>query len=95
MPFAEVNGIRLYYESTGEGPAIVLAHGAGGNHMSWWQQAPFFRDSYRVVTFDHRAFGQSRDVAEGGGRGQFAADVLALLDLLSVERFFFVAGGFL
>jgi 3-oxoadipate enol-lactonase len=30
---------RLHYEVTGEGPAIVFAHGLGGNQLSWWQQA--------------------------------------------------------
>ena len=40
MPTAKVNGVELYYESYGEGPAIVFAHGRGGNHASWWRQAP-------------------------------------------------------
>lgn len=90
MPLAAVNGIHLYYESHGEGPALVFAHGAGGNHLSWWQQVPAFSREYRCVTFDHRAFGLSRDVT-GGGRAQFAADVLELLDQLGVDRFVFVA----
>ena len=30
MPFAKLNGIDLYYEVHGEGPALVLAHGGGG-----------------------------------------------------------------
>ncbi|HLZ71082.1 MAG TPA: alpha/beta fold hydrolase [Dehalococcoidia bacterium] len=90
MPLAAVNGIQLYYESQGKGPAIVFAHGAGGNHMSWWQQVPVFSANYRCVTFDHRAFGQSLD-STGGGRAQFAADVLELLDQLDIDRFVFVA----
>ena len=28
---------RIAYEVTGQGPAIVFAHGLGGNLMSWWQ----------------------------------------------------------
>ncbi len=90
MPFAAVNGIQLYYESHGDGPALVFAHGAGGNHLSWWQQVPVFSRDYRCITFDHRAFGQSLDVTSGG-RAQFAADVLELLDALGIERFLFVA----
>jgi len=90
MPFAAVNGIQLYYESHGDGPALVFAHGAGGNHMSWWQQVPAFSSAYRCITFDHRAFGLSLDIT-GGGRAQFASDVLELLDRLGVERFIFVA----
>ena len=30
MPKAAINGIDLYYETNGEGPAVVFAHGAGG-----------------------------------------------------------------
>ena len=68
MPKAAIDGIDLYYESNGDGPAVVFAHGAGGNHLSWWQQVPVFSDCYRCVTFDHRGFGQSRVPAYAPGR---------------------------
>jgi 3-oxoadipate enol-lactonase len=87
MPFAPVNGIQLYYESHGEGPALVFAHGAGGNHLSWWQQVPFFSKRFRCITFDHRAFGRSVD-AQGEaalGRRGFHYDLLALLDHLGID----------
>ena len=42
MPFANINGIELYYETHGQGPALVFAHGGGGSHLSWWQQVPEF-----------------------------------------------------
>jgi 3-oxoadipate enol-lactonase len=32
----------IHYEVTGSGPAIVFAHGLGGNQMSWWQQVGHF-----------------------------------------------------
>ena len=58
MPKAPINGIDLYYESHGDdsAPAIVFAHGRGGNHMSWWQQVAAFSAEYRCVTFDHRSW---------------------------------------
>jgi 3-oxoadipate enol-lactonase len=37
MASVTVNGIDLYYEEHGAGPEVVFAHGAGGNHLSWWQ----------------------------------------------------------
>ena len=97
MPKAPVNGIELYYESHGSGPAIVFAHGRGGNHISWWQQVARFSGEYRCITFDHRGWGQS--IAEYGSplRENFAADLVALLDYLGVEETFLVAqsmGGF-
>jgi len=86
MPKAAVNGIDLYYESHGEGPAIVFAHGLGGSHLSWWQQVPSLSKRYRCIAIDHRGFGQSPDVPNGPGRKAFAEDLRQLLDHLSVRE---------
>ncbi len=92
MPYLELEaGFRLYYEAHGEGPAVLFAHGAGGNAISWWQQVPAFRDRYRVITFDHRAFGRSADIEGGPGRTAFGADAVALLDHLEVTSVHVVA----
>ena len=90
MPIEHLNGIDLYYESHGEGPAVVFLHGAGGNHISWWQQIPTFRERYRCITIDHRGFGASAD-PEREGAARFVDDLEALLDRLDVERTALVA----
>ena len=87
MPYLRVHEIDLYYEEHGDGPALVFAHGAGGNHLVWWQQVPAFARDYRVITFGHRAFGLSRDVPHGPGRRAFPLDLHALLDHLGVDEF--------
>jgi 3-oxoadipate enol-lactonase len=84
MPWAPINGIELYYEVHGSGPHLLFAHGQGGNHLSWWQQIAFFARYYTCITFDHRAFGFSRDT-DGRGRLSFGADAIALLDHLGIE----------
>jgi 3-oxoadipate enol-lactonase len=86
MPLAKINGIDLYYEVHGDGPALVLAHGGGGSHLSWWQQTPEFSKRYKVITFDHRSFGQSLDAPNGPGPQAFVQDLTALLDYLGVQR---------
>ncbi len=86
MPFAKVNGIELYYETHGSGPALVFAHGGGGSHLSWWQQVPAFASHYTVVTFDHRSFGQSHDIPNGPGPNAFVEDLAALLDYLDIPK---------
>ena len=93
MPFAPVNGIRLYYETHGDGPALVFAHGAGGNHLSWWQQIPFFAQRFRCITFDHRAFGRSADGSDESalGRRGFHDDLRGLLDYLDVAETIIIA----
>jgi pimeloyl-ACP methyl ester carboxylesterase len=84
LPYANVNGIDLYYEEHGVGgPALVLAHGFFGNHAAWYQQIPFFELHYRVVTYDQRGFGLSRDDT-GEGRAKAVDDLRALLDHLGI-----------
>ena len=91
MPWASINGIRLYYHAYGRGPALVFAHGAGGNHLSWWQQMPYFAQRYRCVVFDQRAFGRSTDGPDAAGRRAFADDLRQLLDQLNIESAAIVA----
>ena len=85
MPFAELNRIELFYEEQGEGPGLVFLHGAAGNHISWWQQLPAFRDRFRCVAIDHRGFGRSTD-PRGESAARFVDDLEALLDELGIER---------
>ena len=91
MPKAPVNGIELYYESHGEGPAVIFAHGVGGNHLVWWQQVAHFSRNFRCITFDHRGFGQSAEVPGGPGARAFVGDLAGLLDFLEVRETFLVA----
>jgi 3-oxoadipate enol-lactonase len=84
MPFAQVNGIQLYYEMHGSGRPLLFAHGQGGNHLVWWQQVPFFAKHYTCITFDARAFGRSHDL-DGKGRSSFGADMIGLLEQMGVE----------
>jgi 3-oxoadipate enol-lactonase len=87
MSFMERDGFRLYHEDTaGNGPAVLFLHGAGGNHLSWWQQVPVFAETYRCVTADQRGFGQSPDVPGGPGPAALASDAIALLDHLGIRR---------
>lgn len=90
MPVTEINGASIYYEEHGKGFPAVFVHGAGGNHMSWWQQVPEFSRHYRCITFDQRGWGLSLD-SDGAGPSALVDDLAALLDHLGVEETFLVA----
>jgi 3-oxoadipate enol-lactonase len=83
---ARVGDIDFYYEVHGDGPAVVFAHGAGGTHMSWWQQVPVLAKQYTCITIDHRTFGFSKDAKNGPGRKAFVGDLKGLLDHLGVRK---------
>lgn len=84
-------GGQLYYEATGEGPALVFAHGLGGSHLSWWQQVAAFASRFTCIAFAHRGFLPSHDAAPPLGPAVFADDLLALLDHLAVADAVLVA----
>src|SRR5580698_3167117 len=74
-----------FTDSGGAGPVVVFSHGLLMNHTMFAAQVEALRDAYRVVTWDERGHGE----AEHDGTWSYwdsAADVLALLDHLGVER---------
>lgn len=86
MPWLERPGARIYFEVHGpaDAPAVVFAHGLGGNHMSWWQQVPHFARRYRCITFAHRGFAPSTQSSAQPGAAAFADDLAALIDHLEL-----------
>jgi pimeloyl-ACP methyl ester carboxylesterase len=87
MPYAEVNGQRLYFEDTGgDGPPVVLSHGFLMDHEMFAPQVEVLRDRYRVITWDERAFGRTEFDGQPFTHWDSAADVLGLLDHLGIER---------
>jgi hypothetical protein len=48
--FAEVNGIRMYYETYGSGPSLLLVHGNGGSIYGMRCQIAYFSRSKYVTT---------------------------------------------
>src|SRR5882762_9342598 len=86
MPHAQSKGIRVYYETHGSGPAIMLIHGSGGNHAAWWQQVPSLSRFFTVILIDLRGFGLSDPIEGGSDTLDFVDDILAVLDAAQVER---------
>ena len=79
------------YEVTGEGPAILFAHGLGGNHMSWFQQVAHFAPTHTCVTFAHRGFYPSSMPPGGPDPAAYADDLAALIAHLGLADYRLVA----
>ncbi len=82
-----VGDIRLQVRQyPGEGPAIVFLHFGGGNLMVWDGVVPFFTEPYRPVLLDLRGHGKSDRPTSGYHIDSLAGDVVAAMDVLSIER---------
>ena len=83
---ADVNGIKLFYATIGEGSPVVLLHGGLANSDYWGNQVRALAPTHRVILMDSRGHGRSTRNAEPYGYDLMADDVVGLLDVLKVPR---------
>src|SRR5688572_26317994 len=88
---AEVDGSKVHWTSTGNGPAIIFVHGWTCDESSWQGQVPAFSKQYRVITMDLPGHGKS-DLPKDGTFSMelFARAVEAVRSEAKVERAVFV-----
>lgn len=56
MPFADSNGVKLYYEETGRGTPIVFVHEFSGDLRTWEIQIRHFGRRYRCIAYNARGY---------------------------------------
>ena len=83
MPIAE----GLYYEEAGDGEPLLMVMGLGTDHFGWMLQVPELSKHYRVITFDNRDVGQSKQADGPYEIADMARDAIALADHLELDTF--------
>ena len=86
MPFARNGALKLHWESSGEGPAVLLIAGQGMTADGWWATIPVLARSFRVIAFDNRDTGSSGRLPLPYTVGQMADDAVAVLDAAGEQR---------
>lgn len=86
MAQAEIRGLRLWYETFGEGGTpVLLIMGLGLPGSAWAPLVPLLATRYRVAAFDHRGIGRSEKPREVYRIETLAADAVGLMDRLGWE----------
>jgi pimeloyl-ACP methyl ester carboxylesterase len=83
---APVNGIEMYYATYGAGDPVLLIHGGLGHADIWANQVIDLMKDHLVIVADSRGHGRSTRTEEPYGYDLMAADYLALLDYLKVDK---------
>jgi pimeloyl-ACP methyl ester carboxylesterase len=95
MATANVNGVRLFYELSGNGDVpVVLVHGSWDSHHDWDLVVPGLAESFRVLTYDRRGHSQSERPTRQGSVREDVADLAALIDHLSLGPAWVVGNSF-
>src|ERR1700742_1185159 len=76
----------LPFESTGDGPAVLLVMGLGLPGDAWWRTVPVLARTYRVITFDNRGSGRAERAEGPLTIAGMAADAVSVLDAAGVPR---------
>jgi 3-oxoadipate enol-lactonase len=90
MPTANINGIDLFFEVTGDGPTVLLHHGYTGSHDNWADVVPLLSRRFQTIVMDARGAGDSARPGDGHTIPQYTADVIAMADHLGLDRFTYV-----
>jgi pimeloyl-ACP methyl ester carboxylesterase len=77
--------VTLHWESTGNGPPVLLIAGLGMSTTGWWRTVPVLARRFRVITFDNRGVGRSSPVPGIYTTEAMAHDATAVLDEAGVE----------
>lgn len=83
--YADVNGIKLYYEIYGEGQSLLVLHGNGGDISNASDFYPKLMKKYKVIAVDSRAQGKSTDTDKPLTYDQMASDINELLNQLKID----------
>lgn len=86
MPISHANGVAIYYEVAGAGPAMFLIHAIPFDHTLWLYQAAHFSTWFTVISVDLRAWGRSAKVTEPYTLDDMGRDITGVMDDLAVDR---------
>ena len=83
--YADINGVRLYYETYGRGQPVLVLHGGTGSSEDMRYQIAALATKRFVVAPDSRGHGRSSDADAPLSYGLMADDMLKLLDRMKID----------
>lgn len=88
MAFAELEGVSIHYQITGDAglPTLVFSNSLGANLGMWEPQANVLASHFRLLRYDTRGHGKSSVPPGPYTIADLGQDVLRLLDTLEIEQ---------
>jgi pimeloyl-ACP methyl ester carboxylesterase len=84
--YADVNGIKLYYEVYGTGQPLILLHGGLGAIEMFGPNLPALAKGRQVIGVDLQGHGRTADIDRPLRPELMAEDIAALIKHLKLER---------
>jgi pimeloyl-ACP methyl ester carboxylesterase len=84
--YAEVNGMRMYYEVSGEGDPLIVLHGAYMNIDAMGGIIPRLAETHKVYALEFQGHGRTNDIDRPITYPNLASDIAAFMDEVGLER---------
>lgn len=85
--FANVNGVKLYYETHGKGEPLVLLHNFFTSHKVWEPWIDSLARDFKLIIPDLRGHGNSTNPSNVFRHQDSARDIYALMDEINIKKF--------
>lgn len=87
MQFKTKDDVRLEYDDIGQGPAVMILSGIGGNRVIWRDQVSKLVDAgYRVINIDARNQGAAEHTKKGLRISRHAMDLCEIIEDLDIQK---------
>ncbi len=88
MPYLNRDGVQIYYEQRGTGPAVLLSHGYGASTRMWHGQMEALSDRYHMISWDMRGHDRSDSPDDPAlySHELTVGDMAAILDACGAKR---------
>ena len=84
--YAEINGMRMYYEVSGQGDPLVVLHGAYMNIPSMGEIIPMLARTHTVYALEFQGHGRTNDIDRPITYPNLADDTAAFMDAVGLEK---------
>ena len=86
MPVSRANGIDIYYEKAGSGPALVLIHALPFDHNLWLYQVARFSQHFTTIAMDLRGWGRSAKPRSPFSVRDMGDDIIGILSDEGIDK---------
>lgn len=90
MPISTASGVKINYDITGQGPAMVMVHANPYDRRLWTFQAARFSQRFTVVSIDIRGYGLSDKPTTPFTLEDMASDILGVCKTEGIDKAIFV-----
>ena len=83
--YAEINGLKMYYEVSGQGDPLIVLHGAYMDIPSMGSIIPKLAETHKVYALEFQGHGRTADIDRPITYQNLADDVAALMETLDID----------